>query len=509
MTSTNPILPQSDWQRALKQELTANILPFWMTRVPDDKNGGFYGALTNDLQIHNEVPRSAVLCARILWTFSNAYRRLNDDAYLALARRAYYYLSQIFWDTQYGGVYWSVDLHGVPVFDRKHHYAQAFTIYGLSEYYRVTQDPHSLELAQTLFRLLEQYAYDPVEGGYIEASTRSWGTLADMRLSDRDINAPKSMNTALHILEAYTNLMRVWDDDLLRNRHRALINTFHTHILNHDTGHLKLVFNEQWRPLTELISYGHDIEASWLLCEAAEMHNDASLLTQTRQNAIKLADAVYRTGRDEDGSLFYEGGPQGVLESNKDWWVQAEAMVGFYNAYQLSGQAHFAQAAARCWDYIDAHLVDRVHGDWFKSLHRDGTVDNTHYKVGPWDCSYHHSRACFELLERLSTFNALSGTWAGIARNTNGFDLQINLTFIAPPQVGSVCATFVIPEIPCSGVFRLLRINDDTLELKTENTTGPCGQADSDSLQRLSDGTILYLSRGPGWEAHGVLERRD
>jgi hypothetical protein len=245
------------------------------------------------------------------------------------------------------------------------------------------------------------------------------------------------------------------------------------------------------------------------LCEAAEMHNDASLLAQTRQNAVKIADAVYRTGRDEDGSLFYEGSVQGVLETKKDWWVQAEAMVGFYNAYQLSGQSKFAKAALDCWNFIEAHHVDRVHGDWFKSLHRDGTVDDTHYKIGPWDCPYHHSRACFEIIERLSTFNNLFGTWSGIARNSNGFDLQINLTFIAPCQVGSVCATFVIPEIPCSGAFRLLRINDDALELKTENTIGPCGQADSDSLQCLSNGTLLYLSRGPGWEARGVLQRSD
>jgi mannobiose 2-epimerase len=507
MTSTNPILTQSDWQRGIRQELTGNILPFWMTRVPDDTNGGFYGALTNDLQIHNDVPRSAVLCARILWTFSTAYRRLNDDSYLAIARRAYYYLSQVFWDTQYGGVYWSVDQHGAPVFDRKHHYAQAFAIYGLSEYYRVTYDPHSLELAQTLFRLLEQYAYDSVEGGYIEANTRTWGTLADMRLSDRDINAPKSMNTALHILEAYTNLMRVWDDDLLRNRHRALINIFHTHILNHDTGHLKLVFNEQWRPVTELISYGHDIEASWLLCEAAEMHNDASLLARTRQTAVDIAESVYRSGRDTDGSLFYEGSSQGILAANKDWWVQAEALVGFYNAYQFSGQPKFAQAALDCWNFIETHHIDRVHGDWFKSIYPNGTVDATHYKVGPWDCPYHHSRACFEMLERLSTLNTLSGTFTGIARNSNGFDLQISISFTAPCQVGSICATFTIPEIPCTGDFRLVSIENDTLQLKTENTHGPCGPADSDTLQLLSNGTLLYLSRGPGWEARGVLQR--
>ena len=395
-------LNNADFRRQLQAELTVNILPFWMTHSLDKVNGGFYGALTNDLEIHNEVPRSAILCARILWTYATAYRKLGDRQYLAMADWAYTTLRGVFLDPEYGGVYWTVDAAGQPVFDRKHHYAQAFAIYGLSEYYRATGQAESLELAQTLFQLLEKHAYDPVYGGYIEGSSRSWETLADMRLSDRDLNCRKSMNTMLHVLEAYTNLLRVWPDATLKAQHRALIESFLQHILDPSTGHFKLFFDDRWDSLLPNVSFGHDIEGSWLLLEAAGVQADPALLARVRQASLQIATAVYQDGLEPDGSLPYEAGPQGLVDSDKSWWVQAEAMLGFYNAYQLSGQPHFAQAARHSWDYIQANMVDRVHGDWIKKLHRDGTVDENYYKVGPWECPYHHSRACFEMLDRLN-----------------------------------------------------------------------------------------------------------
>lgn len=401
MASDAQAFNKSDFRQQLEEELTGNILPFWMTYVVDKVNGGFYGAVTNDLQVHNEVPRSAILCARILWSYATAYRRLGAEQYLSMARWAYDYLTRVFWDQEYGGLYWQVDHKGNPVFDRKHHYAQAFGIYGLSEYYRATQEPQSLMLAQALFHLLEKYAYEPVYQGYTEGSSREWEALADMRLSDRELNCRKSMNTMLHILEAYTNLLWVWDDAHLKAQHRALLEAFQQHILDHQTGHFKLFFDDQWHSLSENMSFGHDIEGSWLLWEAAEAQGDPALLAQVRESAISMATAVYREGLDEDGSLFYEGSPQGLVDTGKAWWAQAEAVVGFYNAYQLTGQVHFAQAAHQCWTYIQAKMVDRTHGDWFKRLHRDGTPDNAIYKAGPWECPYHHSRACFEMLVRL------------------------------------------------------------------------------------------------------------
>jgi len=401
MADTMLGLTATEFRRQLQEELTGNILPFWMEHTQDKVNGGFYGALTNDLVIHNEVPRSAILCGRILWTYASAYRKLGDKEYLAMATRAYDYLRSAFLDPEFGGVYWTVDARGKPVFDRKHHYAQAFAIYGLAEYYRATEQPESLALAQSLFHLLEEHAYDPMYGGYIEGSSRKWEALADMRLSERDLNCRKSMNTMLHILEAYTNLLRVWENVTLKAQHRVVIEVFLQHIVDPATGHFKLFFDDPWNSLLPNVSYGHDIEGSWLLLEAAEVQSDPALVERVRQAAVRIAAAVYQDGLEADGSLPYEAGPQGLVDSDKSWWVQAEAMVGFYNAYQLSGQRRFEQAAQGSWKFIRDHMVDRVHGDWIKKLRRDGTVDESNYKVGPWECPYHNSRACFEMIDRL------------------------------------------------------------------------------------------------------------
>jgi len=385
----------------LEEELRENILPFWMTQTVDRVNGGFYGALTNDLKIHNEVPRSAILCARILWTYAGAFRRYGDEEYLSMARWAYDYLRRIFWDSEYGGVFWTVDYQGRPAYERKHHYAQAFAIYGLTEFYRATQEPESLAMAQELFRLLEKYAFDPELGGYIEGRSRKWETLEDMRLSERDLNCRKSMNTLLHILEAYTNLLRVWEDARLKQQHAALINIFLTRIVNNSTGHLRLFFDDDWHSLLDHISFGHDIEASWLLVEAAEAQAEPALITRTREAAVKIAKAVYMDGLQEDGSLPYESGPKGVVDPLRAWWVHAEAAVGFFNAYQISQQETFANSAYRCWEYIQDKFVDRTYGDWFKRLNQDGAPEEGAYKTGPWECPYHHSRACFEMIDRL------------------------------------------------------------------------------------------------------------
>jgi cellobiose epimerase len=382
-------------------ELQGNILPFWMNHTLDRENGGFYGAIANDLQVVNSVERSAVLCARILWTFSAAYRAYKHEQYLQVARHAYAYLTRHFWDVDYGGIYWSIDYQGKPVNDRKHTYAQSFAIYGLAEFYQATGEQESLRLAQELFRLIELHSFDAVNGGNLECRSRGWQALDDMRLSGKDMNCAKSMNTLLHLIEAYTNLMRVWDDSELESKQQGLIRAFFEHVVDAQTHHLKLFFDETWKSLSDEVSYGHDIEASWLLVEAAEVLGDPDLTVLARVTAVKMAQVTYNEGRNADGSLLYEHTSDGLNE-DRHWWVQAEAVVGFYNAYQISGQAHFSQAAAHCWQYIENKFVDRQHGDWFKVLDKQGVPDRNHYKVGPWECPYHHSRVCFEMLRRLS-----------------------------------------------------------------------------------------------------------
>jgi len=391
-----------DWAERLQRELAGNILPFWIAHTVDEINGGFYGAVTNDGRVLNDIPRSAVVCARILWTFSTAYRVLGDAVYLRVARHAYDYLTQRFWDAVCGGVYWAVDCRGQPVNDRKHTYAQAFALYGLAEFYRATGEPDSLRLAQALFELIETHTFDAAHGGNIECRSREWGALDDMRLSAKDLNCAKSMNTLLHLMEAYTNLLRVWRDETLASKQASLLRVFFDHIVDAQTGHLKLFFDHEWRSLSEDVSFGHEIEASWLLVEAAETLGRPDLVAQARATAIQMAQTVYERGRDVDGSLLYEAMPHRI-NGDKHWWVQAEGVVGFYNAYQLAAQAHFAAAALRVWDYIEERFVDRSHGDWFKVLNRAGIPYADHLKVGPWECPYHHSRLCFEMLARLNS----------------------------------------------------------------------------------------------------------
>jgi cellobiose epimerase len=385
----------------IKQELTGNILPFWIEHTPDPINGGFYGSLSNDLKVDNDSPRSAVLYGRILWTFAFAFGKYDRPEYLATARRAYEYIKQHFWDAQYGGVYWSVNVEGKPLDSRKHTYAQAFCIYGLSEYNRFTGDAEALELARKIFELLETYAHDSVYGGYVEGRGNDWVSSTDPRLSQLEPICDKSMNTFLHIMEAYTNLLRVWDETHLRTRLNELIVIFLDHVIDPQTNHQLLFFNKDWSwDKIEPFSYGHDIETSWLIVEAAEVLGDPALLERAKNKAVKIAHSVYSEALQPNGVLL----PESAGHHSHDivWWVHAEGMVGFYNAYQISGNEQFRTAAEHIWEVIDQKFIDRQHGDWFKTLDPQGTPYPDIPKMGPWECPYHHSRACFEMIRRLS-----------------------------------------------------------------------------------------------------------
>jgi cellobiose epimerase len=391
-----------------RKELTGNILPFWMRHTVDREDGGFYGKVTCDLKVEKEAPRAAVIVTRILWTFSAAYRALGNPEYKEMADRAYTYILDKFWDKRHGGVYWTIDYRGNPISDRKQIYAQAFAIYGLSEYSRATGNAESLERAQQLFRLIEEKSHEPAYGGYLEACGRDWGALEDLRLSAKDLNSPKSMNTHLHVMEAYTNLLRAWKDPYLAARQKALLEATMDHIVDGATGHFRLFFDNQWNSLNDHISFGHDIEGSWLIFEAAEVLGDPELFARARRLAVEMAFAVYEQGLDKDGSLLYEANSKGVLiDPNKHWWAQAEAVVGFYNAYQLSHDVRFLEASRRAWEYIEERVVDKVHGEWHAKLSRQGVPytekedPNDACLVGPWKCPYHNSRVCLEMMERL------------------------------------------------------------------------------------------------------------
>ena len=384
--------------------LESNILPFWATRMVDNERGGFYGRIDGHNILHPDAPKGAVLNARILWAFSAASRVLHSTPYRLLAYRAYDYFMHHFIDRESGGVYWSIHADGTPLDTRKQTFAIAYAIYGLAEYVRLTNDQEALSAAIRLFEDIEAHAYkfenekmSKCKNGYLEALTRDWQPISDMRLSEQDENAAFTMNTHLHVLEAYTNLYRVYKDPRVARQLRLLIDIFANRIFDPATGHLMLFFDENWSSLPcgegqggVSFSPGHDIEAAWLLHEALEVLGDPILLQETLPVCQQLAQAA------EDGIL-----------NESQWWCYAEAVVGYIDQWKLNQKDLPVEAAINlemaeaAWDYIQSHLIDREHGEWYWAILPDGTPDTSNDKAGFWKCPYHNSRMCLELIERL------------------------------------------------------------------------------------------------------------
>ena len=417
----------------MKQEmqdvLEQNILRFWLDKMVDRGHGGFYGRIDGQGILHPEAEKGAILNARILWAFSAAYRVLGNQEYLEAAKRSYEYLIEHFIDEEFGGVYWSVDYLGRPLDTKKQFYAIGFAIYGLSEYVRATGDREALECALQLYDCIEEYAFDRAHNGYIEACTREWGQIADMRLSELDANYPKSQNTHLHIIEPYTNLLRCLKElhaqescdyvpvigsvlpigvttsmeDIISVEAslRNLIDIFTDKILNPETHHLDLFFEMDWtRGAGHLESYGHDIECSWLMHEAALVLGDAKVLAKVEPIVREVAKASEK-GLRPDGSMIHEANlDTGHVDDDLHWWVQAENVVGWFNLYQHFGDTEALDRALRCWNYIKTQIIDWDNGEWFWSRHPDGTLNTVDDKAGFWKCPYHNSRMCLEIMER-------------------------------------------------------------------------------------------------------------
>ncbi len=385
----------------VRRELLEDILPFWRRHTVDERRRGFIGQMSNDLIVQEDAPKGLILNARLVWTFAAVCRYTQSDEDRALARRAYEYLAQRFFDEEHSGYFWELDPGGVMLDDKKKVYGQAFCIYALAEYYRTFRVRRALEQAIDLFHRLEAHARDEQHGGYFEVMSRDWRPCADMRLSDKDMNEKKSMNNHLHVLEGYTNLLRVWPDASLAGRLRELIDLFRYHILNTEQTHFQHFFDEAWTPRSDSYTFGHDIEGSWLLCEAAEALGDERLLMEVRDLAAKMARSVLVEGLDADGGLFYEGREGRIVDRNKEWWPQAEAVVGFYNAWQLTGGLSFRDAAVRCWQFITERVVDHEHGEWFWCIRPDGAPDPAQPKVSAWKGPYHNARCCLEVIKRI------------------------------------------------------------------------------------------------------------
>jgi mannobiose 2-epimerase len=390
-----------DLRRRVEAELREDILPFWMRHSPDHERGGFHGAITNDLRVEPDAPKGIILNARILWTFSRACEIHPEPRLRELARRAFDYIVRCFLDGEFGGVYWTVDSRGRPLETAKRTYGQAFAIYALAQYYYAAKDSAALDLALELMKVVLRRCGDPAAGGFFETFDRDWSLSRDQRLSMVDLDEKKSMNTHLHLLEACAALVRVSPQCDARKTLDELTRIFLDHIIDPGTSHFRMFFNETWECRSDRISFGHDIEGSWLLCEAAGLLGDRDMQRRVRSVAVRMARAVLAEAVDRDGGLSYEADPSGIIDHDRHWWPQAEAVVGFLNAFELTGKPEYLDAAGRAWQFIEDRIIDRNHGEWFWKVSRDGVPDPCRFKVDLWKGPYHNGRCCMEAMERL------------------------------------------------------------------------------------------------------------
>ncbi len=391
------------FQEEIRREFD-RILGFWNRFSMDKEKDGFVGKLDNANKPIQGATKGAVLNARILWTFSAAYSFTNQTEHLDLATTAYYYIRDHFTDPVNGGLFWSVDENGNPLDTHKQIYAQSFGIYGMSEYYRASGNEQALALAIEWYRLIEQYSLDTAYRGYMDAFARDWTFLENKRLSAKDDNALKTMNTHLHILEGYANLYELWPDPLLRIRIVELLALFQEKIVDKNNDHLRLFFDAEWNLKPGIISYGHDIEAGWLLQSCAESIGDETWIPLTKANALRITDAAME-GLDDDGGLWYELDTiSGQLVKEKHWWPQAEALIGLCNAWEISGNPLYQKAMLKNWQFIKKYIIDHKEGEWFWGVTADHSIMKDQDKIGLWKCPYHNSRACLQLLKRLTPF---------------------------------------------------------------------------------------------------------
>lgn len=400
--SFNPVLNRdklSSMREEMREELY-RILNFWSTEVYQKSSESFIGRIDNQGNKYPEAELGCVLISRILWTFSAAFKQENKQEYQKVASTAFTILIDKFWDKTEGGLYWSVSPNGKLLNDKKQAYAQGFGLYGLSEYYSAFGSKEALDYSQQLYTILEEKFYDTRYGGYWEALDANWNQLADLRLSEKDKNYPKTMNTHLHILEPYANLFKYEPSEKLRVSLEELLKLFLNKIINSDSGHFDLFFERDWTAVYSGESYGHDIEGAWLMREAALLVKNPDLLGQVETASLRLVNSTLQEGTDLDGSLFNERHGEN-LDSDKHWWPQAEAMVGLMDAWEIENKTSYLNQIELVWTFIKSYMIDLEKGEWFWRVDKNGSVVETEDKAGFWKCPYHNSRALIELIHRI------------------------------------------------------------------------------------------------------------
>jgi cellobiose epimerase len=395
------ILNFNDFKQQLENELTNNILSFWAKEVYNPKQKMFIGRITNEGEKFDEAPLSAVFVSRIMWTFAAAYRVYPNNTYKNLADEAFRILLENFWDQENGGIYWSIFPDGKPENTKKQFYAQAFFIYALSEYYIAFKIEKAKQIAVSVFMLLEKYASDTEFGGYIEAKTTDWKDINDQRLSPKDLDVRKSMNTHLHILEAYTNLSRIYKSKQVKEQLEHLIQIFLDKIIDSKTGHLILFFDDDWTIRSKINSYGHNIESTWLLFDAAKELGDLEIIEDVQRVILKTAAITAKEGLAKHGGIYYE--KDGIyLSKHFHWWPQAEAVIGFFNVWQISKTEKYLQFSLDGWEFIQKNIIDKKNGEWFWGVDENlNPLEED--KINSWKAPYHNARMCLEMISRIES----------------------------------------------------------------------------------------------------------
>lgn len=387
-------------KKELSEELQQNIMPFWLEKVTGNAEDGFVSRITCDNHIVPDADKGVILYARMLWSYAAWFTYTGDKQIAERAEQVFRYFNHHFWDDEYGGVYWALDAKGKVKISRKYMYAQAFALYGYSEFYSAFDSPKACDYARELFAKMETKASDKNNGGYHEVFTRAWQSCEDTRLSEHEEGHPKSMNTHLHILEAYTTYYICQQNKLLRQRIRHLSLLFVEQMLRKDGNYFEPYFDHNWRSTSEGISFGHDIEATWLLCRAAEAIGEESLKRQIQEITIKIGEFVIENAIDADGGFINQQYADGSIDQYRHWWPQAEAIIGFLNIYELTGETKYLTACHNIWMYIKQQIIDKKNGDWHSCIHADGTITGKD-KVDFWKTPYHNSRMALECIRRV------------------------------------------------------------------------------------------------------------
>ena len=381
----------------IKAHLINDIIPFWKG-LRDDEFGGYYGYLDYDLKLDKKAVKGCILNSRITWFFSNAYTLLKDVSLLEEAKHGFAFLKEHCMDKDNGGIYWSMKYNGEPEDTTKHTYNQAFSIYALSSYYEASGDEEALEMAKELFHIIETRCTDEI--GYKEAFDKEFHEIENYKLSENGVIAEKTMNTLLHVFEAYTELYRVAKLPEVKERLEWIMDTFADKVYNPALHRQEVFFDRNMNSILDLHSYGHDIETAWLIDRGVEVLGEKKYEDKMSPITRDLTAQIYKVAF--DGRSLANECEKGVVNKHRIWWVQAETVVGFLNGWQKNpGKPEYLDAAKAEWNFIKEYVIDKRKGsEWYWEVDPDGKPYEGRPIVEPWKCPYHNGRMCFEVIKR-------------------------------------------------------------------------------------------------------------